>query len=85
MTAIIILLIISLFIVVFYIAALLVFTPYEDDDKYLLKIMESGFRFHDRAMENNGVFRAVDETFAKFMILLTYNILKDRKFVDEKN
>lgn len=84
MTAFIILLVISLFIIVLYIAALLVFTPYEDDDKYLLKIMEFGFRFHDHAVEKQGIFKNIEESMAKFMILLSYNILKDREFVDKK-
>ncbi len=84
MTAFIILLVISLFIVVLYVAALLVFTPDEDDDKYLLKIMEFGFRFHDRAMGTKGIVKDIEESIAKFMILLSYNILKDRKFVDHK-
>lgn len=84
MATIIILLVVSLFIIVLYIAALLIFTPYEDDDKYLLKIMEFGFRFHDRAVEKQGIFKSVEESIAIFMILLSYNILKDRKFVDRK-
>jgi hypothetical protein len=35
-------------------------------------------------VEKQGIFKSVEESMAIFMILLSYNILKDRKFVDRK-
>ena len=84
MTTVIILALVSLLIVILYASALLVFTPYEEDDKYLLKIMESGFRVHDWALNSPGVLRKIEDSIAKFILGISYYILKDRKYLDEK-
>ena len=84
MTAVIILVLVSLLIVILYASALLVFTPYEEDDKYLLKIMESGFRVHDWALNGPEALREVEDGIAKFILGISYYILKDRKYIDDK-
>lgn len=84
MATVIILALVSLLIVVLYASALLVFTPYEEDDKYLLKIMESGFRVHDWALNSPGIFRKIEDGVAKFILGIGYYILKDRKYLDDK-
>ncbi len=69
-------------IMVFYLAALLIFTPYEEDDKYVLKILESGYKLHLSATEKHGVLRSIIDYGAKFVLTLVYFILKDRKYTD---
>lgn len=76
------LLLIVLAIIVFYLAALLVFTPYEEDDKYVLKILESGYKLHLVAIEKNGVLKKITDSSAKLILVLVYYILKDRKYTD---
>ena len=84
MATIIILTLVSLLIVILYVSALLVFTPYEEDDKYLLKIMESGFRVHDWALKSPKFMRRIEDGIAMFILTLSYYILKDRKYIDNK-
>ena len=69
-------------IVVFYLAALLVFTPYEEDDKYVLKILESGYKLHLVATKKHGILKTVTDDGAKLILTLVYFILKDRKYTD---
>ena len=69
-------------ILVFYLSALLVFTPYEEDDKYVLKILESGYRLHLSATKKNGISSFFIDHSAKFVLTLVYFILKDRKYTD---
>jgi hypothetical protein len=69
-------------ILIFYIAALLIFTPYEEDDKYVLKILESGYRLHELATEKNGILKNLIEDGAKFMLIMVYYILKDREYTE---
>jgi hypothetical protein len=69
-------------IMVFYLAALLIFTPYEEDDKYVLKILESGYKLHLSATKKHGVLRGIIDYGAKFVLTLVYFILKDRKYTD---
>ena len=84
MTSIILLVLASIVIVILYVSALLVFTPYEEDDKYLLKIMESGFRVHDWALKSPKFMRKAEDGIAKFILTISYFILKDRKYIDGK-
>lgn len=84
MTTFIILALVSLLIVILYASALLVFTPYEEDDKYLLKIMESGFRVHDWALNGPKFLRKAEDGIAKFILGISYYILKDRKYMNKK-
>jgi hypothetical protein len=76
------LLLIVLGIVIFYLAAVLVFTPYEEDDKYVLKILESGYKLHLVATEKNGILKKITDNSAKLILTLVYYILKDRKYTD---
>ncbi|MEI6857307.1 hypothetical protein [Psychrilyobacter sp.] len=76
------LLLIVLAIIVFYLAAVLVFTPYEEDDKYVLKILESGYKLHMVATEKHGILKKITDNSAKLILLLVYYILKDRKYTD---
>jgi hypothetical protein len=69
-------------IMVFYLAALLIFTPYEEDDKYVLKILESGYKLHLSATKKHGILRSIIDYGAKFVLTLVYFILKDRKYTD---
>ncbi|GLI56882.1 hypothetical protein PM10SUCC1_23960 [Propionigenium maris DSM 9537] len=84
MAVIIALALVSLLIVILYASALLIFTPYEEDDKYLLKIMESGFRVHDWALKGPKFLRKTEDGIAKFILGISYFILKDRKYIDDK-
>ncbi len=84
MAVIIALALVSLLIVILYASALLIFTPYEEDDKYLLKIMESGFRVHDWALNSPKFLRKTEDGIAKFILGISYFILKDRKYIDDK-
>ena len=84
MISLIILAVISFVIIVFYIGGLLVFTPYEEDDKYVLKILELGFQAHDSALDLKGIFRFLKEIEAKFLLEMGYFILKDRKYTKSK-
>lgn len=76
------LLLIVLAIVIFYLAAVLVFTPYEEDDKYVLKILESGYKLHLVATEKHGILKKITDSSAKLILTLVYFILKDRKYTD---
>jgi hypothetical protein len=76
------LLLIVLGIVIFYLAAVLVFTPYEEDDKYVLKILESGYKLHLVAIEKHGIKKKITDDSAKLILTLVYYILKDRKYTD---
>ena len=69
-------------ILVFYFSALLIFTPYEEDDKYVLKILESGYKLHLSATKKHGISRAFIDYGAKFVLTLVYFILKDRKYTE---
>ncbi len=80
MTTLILLILIALVIVVVYTSLLLILTPYEEDDKYLLKIIESGFRVHDYAINGPKFFRKTEDKIAKIILGISYFILKDRKF-----
>jgi len=76
------LLLVVLAIIIFYLAALLVFTPYEEDDKYVLKILESGYKLHLVATEKHGILKKITDNGAKLILTLVYYILKDRKYTD---
>ena len=76
------LLFIAGFIFIFYIGALLIFTPYEEDDKYVLKILESGYKLHQKAVNKKGILRAIIDILAKLVLTLVYFILKDRKYTE---
>ena len=76
------LLLVVVAIIIFYLAALLVFTPYEEDDKYVLKILESGYKLHMVSTEKNGVLKKITDDGAKLILTLVYYILKDRKYTD---
>jgi len=81
-TALILILVILLILVVYF-SALLIFTPYEEDDKYVLKMLRMGFRVHEKA-EGNKIFKKIIEFFAQLIVTLAFFILKDRKLVEEK-
>ncbi len=76
------LLLVVLAIIIFYLAALLVFTPYEEDDKYVLKILESGYKLHLVATKKHGILKNITDNSAKLILILVYYILKDRKYTD---
>ncbi|UUV19823.1 hypothetical protein NRK67_10460 [Fusobacteria bacterium ZRK30] len=76
------LLLVVLAIIIFYLAALLVFTPYEEDDKYVLKILESGYKLHLVATGKHGILKRITDDSAKLILTLVYYILKDRKYTD---
>ena len=76
------LLLIALGIVIFYLAAVLVFTPYEEDDKYVLKILESGYKLHLIAIKKQGISKKIIDDSAKLILTLVYYILKDRKYTN---
>ena len=76
------LLLVVLAIIVFYLAAVLVFTPYEEDDKYVLKILESGYKLHLIATKKHGILKKITDHGAKLILTLVYYILKDRKYTD---
>ena len=69
-------------ILIFYLAALLIFTPYEEDDKYVLKILESGYKLHLASTEKHGILKKLIDDGAKLILILVYYILKDRKYTD---
>jgi hypothetical protein len=69
-------------IMIFYLAALLVFTPYEEDDKYVLKILESGYKLHFVATKKHGIFKFLTDFIAKGVLTIVYFILKDRKYTE---
>ncbi|RDE65127.1 hypothetical protein DYH56_02730 [Psychrilyobacter piezotolerans] len=76
------LLLVVLAIIIFYLSALLVFTPYEEDDKYVLKILRLGYKLHLVATKKHGVFKKITDNGAKLVLTLVYYILKDRKYTD---
>lgn len=76
------LLLIVLAIIIFYLAAVLVFTPYEEDDKYVLKILKLGYKLHLVATKKHGILKKITDNGAKLILILVYHILKDRKYTD---
>ena len=72
------LVIIAAIILVFYTEAILVFTPDEKDDKYVLDILEFAFRMHDRSIKKKGIMKRLFDFFSITFLIFDYSILKNR-------
>lgn len=82
-TAIVIL--ISIIILLFYIGGLLVFTPDSKDDKYVISMLQIGFRLVDRGRVGRVVILSwIQERIGYLVIVFAYKILSGRKYSNLK-
>lgn len=85
-TAIVIL--ISIIILLFYIGGLLVFTPDSKDDKYVISMLQIGFRLVDRGRVGRVgrvvILSWIQERIGYLVIVFAYKILSGRKYSNLK-
>ncbi len=70
--------IVAAVIFIVYVGAILVFTPDEKDDKYVLNILRFAFRIHDRSIGRKGLRKNFFDFFSIAFLIFDYSILRNR-------
>lgn len=73
----------SIIIILVYIVAILIFTPDEKDDKYIIALLKFGFKSYDLPDTYPITIRYISKKIGKILMIIVYEILENRKYIQK--